>query len=402
MIYAIVIIGLLILTYRYDYRKEESGRLMWYMVALLVFILIAGLRYRLGTDSVRYERFFIHGKTLATMEMDDFSSTRFSPLYVLMNVTVRTFTDQFVAFQIVHAIIVNSVIFYFIYKNTRNIFFGILIYGFFLYTALNMEALREAFAVVVFLLAWPSFREGKWLMWYLLSFIAFLCHTSAVFMFILPVIVLPGIRELFVIGRRTVVICILLCAVSFVIRAKFFNYIEQIAMLEEVAERAHVYSKNALSSSGLNLVGIILYFFRLVLYPVLALYILCNKENPSLNKNSRFVEMTMMSVYVGIVSIAITIIYRFNNYFFFFIIVTLADLIYTNFTINFKKYSFRYLTWIFIFVPFFYLQVFVIYMGNVNRTGTLKTYMNYYPYNSRLDMNKDEDREKVFRFNHSY
>lgn len=402
MLYLSVVVCLLVLAYFYDYRREERGRMVWFFIMLLAFILIAGLRYRLGTDSIRYERYFMYGPTLAELKQSDFFSTRFSPLYILFSASIRSVTDQFVVFQLVHAVIVNSVIFYFIYKNTRNIFFGLLIYGFFLYTSLNMEAIREAFAVCAFLLAWPFFRDGKWLWWYVMSFIGFMCHTSAVFMFILPIIAVPGIKQIFTVGKRTVPICILLCAIAFVIRIKFFSYVAQLAMLENVAERAAVYSKSDLASSSLNISGIILYYFRLVLYPVVALFILCDKENARFKSDSRFVEMVLMSVYIGIMSIAIPIFYRFNNYFFFFVIIALCDVVFTKFYLNFKRFKFRYLTWLIIFIPFFYLQVWVIYLGNVNRTGTLKTYMNYYPYASRIEMEKDPNREKVFSFNHAH
>lgn len=402
MLYLSIVIILLVLTYFYDYRRIERGRMVWFFVMLVIFILVAGLRYRLGTDSIRYERYFVYGPTLAELRQSDFISTRFSPLYIIFSASLRSITDQFVVFQIFHAIIVNSVIFYFIFKNTRKIFFGLLIYGFFLYTSLNMEAIREAFAVCAFLLAWPFFKNGKWLLWYGMSFIAFMFHTSAVFMFLLPIIVVPGVKQLFVVGKRTVPICLLLCAVAFVIRIKFFNYVAQLAFLENVAERATVYSKTDLASSSLNISGIILYYFRLVLYPVVALFILCDKENARFKSDSRFVEMVLMSVYIGIMSIAIPIFYRFNNYFFFFVIIALCDIVFSNFNLNFKRYKLRYLTWLIIFIPFFYLQVWVIYLGNVNRTGTLKTYMNYYPYASRIEMEKDADREKVFTFNHAH
>lgn len=402
MIYLILVLGLFVLTYIYDYKGRDSGRLMWIIIIALVFIMIAGFRYRLGTDSIRYERYFVEGPDLTTISSKHFMNTRFSPLYILLAVSVRTITDQFVVFQLIHATIVNCVVFYFLYKNTRKIFFAATLYFFTLYFSLNMEVLRESLAVAVFLLAWPFFKDGKWLKWYILSVIGFLCHTSAVFMFILPVIVLPGIKSLFVFGKRTVFICIGIFVLALFIRTRFFDYIQAVAVFENVAERAKVYSTNDLASSSLNPFGIVGNAVRFVAYPLIALYFLSLKDQSSFQRNERFVSLTIMSSYIGVVAMVIAIFYRYNNYFLFFPIVVLSDFLFTNLKVNARKIRLNFLTWVILFIPIFVLDVHFGVMGSANKSGTLKGYMNYYPYASRFDMEKDEDREKLFKYRHAY
>ena len=51
MIYLIVIILLLLLSFRYDINGKTEGREQCYLAMLVIFILIAGLRWRLGVDT---------------------------------------------------------------------------------------------------------------------------------------------------------------------------------------------------------------------------------------------------------------------------------------------------------------------------------------------------------------
>lgn len=61
--------------------------------------------------------------------------------------------------QICQAILVNIILFWFIKRNTKNIFFAVLIYYVFLYTNFMCEVMREACAVSMFLLSWEYFKR---------------------------------------------------------------------------------------------------------------------------------------------------------------------------------------------------------------------------------------------------
>ena len=376
--------------------------MFWFIVTFIVFVLVAALRYRLGTDSIRYERFFINGPTLSTLSSYDFSKTRFSPFYIFLNASIRSLTDQFIVFQFVHAIIVNTVFFYFFYKNCEKIFFSILIFFFFLYFTLTMEVLREAFSVCVFLLAWPFFRDGKWFQWYVMSAIAFFLHTSGVFMFILPLAAVPGVKQLFIFGKRTVLIIIAVYAAAIFIRAKFFDYIQALSLFESVTERAEMYSKTELASSKLNIGGMVGSAFRFVIYPFIALFFLCRDNHKIFPRDGKLVAMILISIYVGVVTTVMSVFYRFGNYLTFFNIVALSYFVYSYVKFNFKKVRFQFVTWVIFFLPMFFFQFQQVYMGGANMSGTLKMYSVYYPYASRFDMTKDEKREKVFAGFHAY
>lgn len=397
MFYFAIALGLLILCFQYDYRGKTEGKYFWYTVTLVVFILVAGLRYRLGTDSIRYENYFIKGPTLSTLSADDFTDTRYSPFYITLSAALRSVTDQFVYFQMIHSIVVNCVVFYFLNRYTKKIFFSVLVYAFYLYFPLTMEVLRESFAVCVFLLAWPFFRDGKWLKWYLMSFLAFFMHTSAIFMILLPLMVVPGFRQIFIFGKRTLVLIVGLYVFALIIQAKFFDYIQAISVFETVTERAEAYAETGLASAKLNIGGIIANVFRLIFYPVFALYFLCRDNE--IRRDSRLVAMTIMSVFVGVMTLVIPIFLRFSNYLYFFNIIIIAHFLFSYIKYHQKRIRFEFFTWMFFFLPLFFFQTNSVYFSSVNKAG-LKVYSIYYPYASRLDMTKDEKREKVFLYYH--
>ena len=257
MVYAVVLLIILFGIYRYDYRKEKSGRLVCWIVLCLLLVCISGLRYRLGQDTITYIGDYADLRPISRLTAEDFEKTRFAPGFVLISSIFKQFTPEFTFFQFFESLVVNSVVFYFFFRNCRHIFFAALLYFFYLYFLLCFQQMREAFAVCVFLLAWPYFRDGKWLYWYAASCIAFLFHMSAIMMFLLPVVCVPGIRQIFIFGRNTVIACVIITAVGITLNALFFRYLELLAFSASMLERIQAYESSDLGKSILNFNGLI-------------------------------------------------------------------------------------------------------------------------------------------------
>ena len=133
MIYIIVLLTLIVLSYRYDYLKKTKNKKIWYYVTLIVFILIAGLRYRIGLDSVRYEIGYKFYPSIDELTAYDFINSSHQPLYFLLSATARSISDEFWVLQMLHSILVNVVIFRFFRLNTNNVFIAVIFYFIFLY-----------------------------------------------------------------------------------------------------------------------------------------------------------------------------------------------------------------------------------------------------------------------------
>lgn len=405
MIYLTIFLALLIFIYRYDYCGCSKGRTFWYVATLLTLIVVAGLRYRIGIDSIRYEEYYKNLHTLGELNTSDFLNTRFAPIYIIITSACRTITSDFTLVQFVVSAIVNCTIFWFIKSNTRHVFFAIFLYYIFLYLNLNTEVLREALAVSAFLISWPFYRKGQWVWYYVMAIVAFFCHVSALMMFVLPVLSLPGVRWLFTFGKRTIVICLVLAAVSFYVRYFLFDFVQMIAFTENMAERAEVYSKSDLSSSSLNIFGVLSTVIRYFIYPFLALCFLVGWKRgrqPQVIPEKQQV-MTLCAVYVAILTIGIAIFTRYGNYFFFFIFILLADWIFSDFKAkNGRRIRLKPFYWVLIFVPLVSMQIYAAYFSKVNKSGSLKIYMMYYPYYHRLDPKEDPSRENIIRYSRHF
>ena len=399
MIYLIIFLLLIVLSYRYDYRKEKSGYNVSFYAILVIFILLAGLRYRVGGDTSMYITFFNELSPINRLSTGEIIKSRFAPGFVVLASLLRSVTDEFTWFQIIHSIIVNCVVFMFIRKNCRHVFFGILIFFSYLYTLLLFEQMRESFAVAIFLLAWPAFKNGVWWKWYIAALCAFLFHISAFMMFFLPLICLPWVRELFTFGKRTWIVCGLVFIVAIIIQTTLFKYIELISVTESMMERAHAYSR--LSKGELfnfnRLIGAVIQY---IAYPFAALFCLSalRKRGEDVETALAFRKESMLvlcSIYISIFSLFIGILSRYNNYFYLFAIVMMGDWIFTLLPVLKKKIRLGYLYWIILFMPMFGFNLYNSYLTPINKGGTMRGYMMYYPYSTIFDQTIDADREKT-------
>ena len=401
MIYLIIIITLLVLSYKYDYLQKTDGKNLWFWVIMIVLICVAGFRYRLGQDTTVYIKYFENLHPINELTQKDINDSRFSPGFIILCSFFRIFGPDFTLFQLFHSAFVTSVFLIFMRNKTQHLFFAILLFFFYLYFNLLFQQLRESIAASIFLLAWPSFVNRKWIIWYVACFVALLFHVSSIFMFLLPVIYLPGIKMLFVFGKRTFIITIAILIGGFIIQSVFFKYIELIAFTESMMERATTYSQSDLSTAGFSVTGWIGRCVQWFVFPLIALYFLYRSRNQGQQNSNdlKMVEkMAIMSIYVSALAISIPILGRYNNYFYVFSILILSDWIYSIFYIANRKLRLHYLYWLFLFTPMLGMQLYNNFIRPVNKAGNIYTYRVYYPYSSYFDQTKDYERERTIKY----
>ena len=186
MIYIATLFLLLLLSFCYDINGKKKNRDFWYNAMLVAFILIAGLRWRIGLDTTNYLGHFYHEyPTLDHFSFEDYNIAK-SPLYVLINSFVKSLGGRFYVVQIIQATFVNTLVFKFIKKHSQYIFTCLFFYAISCYTTYNMETMRASMGVVVCFFANDYVLEKKWWKAYTLFIIAFLFHAEVIVMFILP------------------------------------------------------------------------------------------------------------------------------------------------------------------------------------------------------------------------
>lgn len=396
MVYLLVIIALIILSYQYDYLKKTNHKKMWYFIMLLVFILIAGLRYRLGVDSIRYERGFTFYPSLSELTSYDLFLSSHQPLYMLLSATARSISEEFWVLQMLHSILVNVVVFRFLRLNTKNIFISILFYFIFLYNSYLFEVMRESCAVCMLLLGWEFLKKDNWKTFTIFIFLATLFHISALPLLILPILRFFRIWNHIKVNKFAIIYLLVVYFIGKFIQHMFFDYIIQLNLIESVTDKAYRYADTDLADSQINIFGIIESCIRQIFFPFVSCIIL--KKQKWLDKN---VESMLFICFILIVmSFAISLLYRYNNYFYPFAIIVLSNAIYL------KKVYFT--NKVYIPLGTFKISLFVIFiiaiihiracfLAPIDSTN-LKNYMRYYPYANILTKQIDKNRESLFLY----
>lgn len=398
MIYIIVLFLMLVCVYVYDVRRHTLFYSFCFWGFFIVLVAIAALRYRIGTDSIVYERVYEYMPKLWELHKFKFGNTRFEPGFIIFSSIPRSFSSDFTLFQFFHAFVVNLVIFWFIKNNTNHRFLLLTFYFIMLFLNLNTQVLREALAVCLFLLAWPFFRDGKWLYYYAIVILATFFHVSAFLLLLFPLCCAPGIRQLFVIGKRTILICLIMLGVGYLILSKFQQFFLALAVTDRMIDRVGAY-ENSNFLDVLSLTGCIYVFVKLALFPMVATFFIYGKRKKKgifSSKPAKMEVLVIINIYITMLSMFMLIFNRYNNYLGLFSMAVVANWAFSLVRANRKKIRLRPVYWFIILLPYLGLNI-NEYNAKAGRTSNLRTYMIYYPYYTRLDPKLDQNREMMYR-----
>lgn len=156
--------------------------------AIYVFaVLIMGFRYKVGMDTYNYMDAYQNIPTLDKIDYLNIFTYAYQPFYLLLNSFCKTFiSNEFYPVQLIQAIVVNWVIFRFIYQKSSKPFIALFFYFFIYFLYFNTEVMKESLAVVFFVLNYDNFVAKKWKKYYLLVFISSMFHLSALSLIFLP------------------------------------------------------------------------------------------------------------------------------------------------------------------------------------------------------------------------
>ena len=101
MIYLLVFILLLIPVVKYDWMAKTGGENKWYYLNLVVLILLAGLRYRLGGDTLMYMLMYNEWPSIDELKYFDFEEAQYNPLWYIYASISKSLSDEFWILQII-------------------------------------------------------------------------------------------------------------------------------------------------------------------------------------------------------------------------------------------------------------------------------------------------------------
>ena len=364
-----------------DRKVDKRFQKLGYTLAYIILIVLLTLRFRVGGDSLFYEDVFDTMPDLKGLSKLDLLVLDYQPLWYLLTAIVRSTIDDFRFFQFIHALIINTAIFYLIPKYTERKFLAVLVYYIFFYLYFGTEILREALAVIVFLFAYPLIFKKKYISYYLLCCVAYLFHAFAMFTFVVPALV-------YVFRTPIKLYHILVIAIITVLAPSITSNI--ILNLFEfspyISRQIRFYT-----DLEININGILKNLFDVM--PVLLVMLLQRKYNrvdPILIPAVNIYFITIL------LSVSIAGALRLSNYFVFFFYMAFINtfLSHRQFRIpRFRMQLVLVVTLLIISKSFYYMRD----MSRYNYGYPAHFYNRYLPYNSVFDPEINRTRENIFR-----
>lgn len=321
MIYIILFFLFFIPAIFYDLLKQSKGRNFVYVAECVILILFVGLRFRVGGDTLYYMEYFLEYPSLLELHTFDFSEAPFNPLWYILNALCISIYDDFITFQLVHALIVNVTFFWFFNKYSTHKFSLVVLYFFAFFCYYNMEILREILPICIFMISWQYLITKKWLQYFGLSLLALGFHSSALILFLYPFILLIVRKASWL--RMNLYVIVILIITYFIngneLLQTFVYYFFDDGVMGDKLEH---YS----NLGGANLVGTI-YIYIYMCIPILILIWLQQKYNIESNEKL-FGAMLLLLLFQSLRSLGDLMFIRFSNYLQPFFLVYLVNTFY--------------------------------------------------------------------------
>lgn len=293
-------------------RLPKQGKIALLLLVLLYVVMLVGLRYRVGVDTIAYMSEFRTIPAIDRFLTINFLESHYEPGYLLICSVCKTFTNEFWPVQLIFGGITNGCIFLFLYRNCRNVFIGVLLYFVCQWFYFSFEIMRESAAVGIFLLNYRNLERRRWGRYYLLSLLSLSFHFSAMIVWFIPLTRFLRVNVWFVL------VCIASLAVT-----PLVEHLNRLIHIASITGRLDHYLENA---DLLNLnarLGVVL---RAGVPAMLLLSAWLIR-----GIRSRFVHLVLLQILLCCATFAIPDIFlRFINYTSLFVTAGIANLLTTH------------------------------------------------------------------------
>ena len=378
MEYLIVFFYLLIGFFVFDLLKIRfSKSRVWIIFGYVLFVSLAGFRFRIGFDTINYMRYFEEMDSLIGLSNQSFEIQRFQPLWVILVAISKSISREFYMLQLVVALFFNYCVFKFLSDNKVLGFFSMALYFSTYYFYFNFEILRESISVGIFLLSLNYYLTRSWWKYYLLITISFFFHSSAFVLFLFPI---------FNYVNRKFLIIFLICFITWIIFdfSVFFDFLVSVFMFESSFSYYDIYLQ---SLSNLNIKGVILDVFKVVLVP-LFLYAMNVHSGERMQRLRPFL---LLSFVVGVLSLFIPIFVRINSYFYIIYLMFISDYFYHKFFV--RKNNLYFNLSLFLVLFGFYWNLLTVSLDRNDKQSSHKLIRRYLPYSHVFNPQTDQIRE---------
>lgn len=387
MTYFLIALVLFVLSVYYDIYGNTRGKSLWYNSMFFVFVFVAGMRYRIGIDTLSTCYVFYHETPKLSAFWGDFSIFQY-PIWNFLKSLIYTCGGRFYMLQFVQSSIVNILIFKYVNKHSQYIFTCLFLYFIWKYPTYNFEEMKQTCAVVFSLFANDYILDRKYNKGMLLYLVACMFHFGAIPIFIVSYFVFLRF------DYKGFIFIFLGLIIGIVMQTQFEEYLMLFGFDDYIQEKMEGYasSDRFFAILGKNFKFYIANFLILIVYVFLSFKYVKKYDNSS--RILKFEPYLVLGLFFVVMNSAIAIFYRFTNYYSIYFVLFIAQ-VFVDIAKR-ERYRFTYIKSLLLFFPFFFYVAFT-YIG----LGDSDRYHKFYPYSSIIDMKIDKEREKTYS-NHMY
>lgn len=376
MIYILALFLILLGVFYLDNKPITSQKNRYLYFVWLLLTLIVGLRYKVGGDTIGYFEQYKYWPTIENFSLTNRLDSRYAIGYQLLWSICKSVNVNFWLYQLVHAIIVNTSFFY-LFRKTDRTFLAIFLFFLYPYFYYNMEILRAAISVCIFIFSLNYYFKKKWIVYYSLVLLAVFFHTQSVVLVLFPFLLYLNKIKTNILGLLGIV------AISFIILA-LFNFVPIVndlvlylgIMQDGLAEfynNTKIFNSNAIILVTLQIIPslIILYVHR----------------NSTDYKYKGFL---ILYIVFAILALKFPVLFgRLNDFIIPILLFCMADLFSKKQTMNIRKKKFLRIIMIVLFV--------CTTAFNYIKNSYYPEYKKYYPYSSILNPKENSERDFFVR-----
>lgn len=394
MTYLIIIILLLYCIFKYDIHQDKKNKWNWYRFIMFLLILISGLGYRMGGDGMAYLAQYKNYSIDDGFGWDALTCyPNRMPGWVLLVKICKCITEDYWLFKLVHATILNVLIFASIKRITNMVFTTLLFYFVLIYFDINFQILRQAISMGLFLYSMRYIQNKNWLKYYFCIILAISFHEGVVICLLFPLF----LRVKF--DKKSIIIFISIVVLISIFGETIVMFLIE-RMVPDMLANKTTYYANDIDSGG----GVLIFNLCLsVVIPAMYVYI---SRNENEIKSVKIGALVYGVIYV--MNYFFPILYRFSYYYQLFFYIIYIELFYRialnkGFKVKFAKVNNRILLYskearlkyIILIILFIIIRA-RMYFLPYGETG-MPTWVQYYPYSSVLFEEPDINREKFIK-----
>lgn len=395
MIYFLPLLIMLYGFVRFEFHNASTLNPMYrklWVVTFWLLVLIPGLSYRIGVDTPSYMAFYEEIKPIENTSFNYFTEQPDEIFWTFFCSLCKSISSEYAFMHMVQCLILHICVFHFIKKYTKKCFVALSLYYVVLWAHLTFEAIRESFAIALYLFALSKLIDkNSYKQYFLIALPGLFFHRFSFIVILLTPLVWMSRR------LKVFIPLLLLVAVLVVLNIQWFIDMFIQDLIADNDRMAYYVESNMEGDQQMSLIGVVSYLVKLVLPPLLIIYLY--KKDRCSEVNDGIVMLLIFATLLGCMASLMTDFRRIYNYFIVLEGVMFGNILahrnYLKKTLAIKN-SFRGLCLLICMIELLNCKDF--YKPSILETRKNVTYdVYYFPYHSVFTKEKDPMREAVHR-----